>query len=108
MTMGVCAKVRGAARASAAAASAVRRVVVRVTGFSGSAISAGLDCPTQSDAREGAASNVRVQPIDWVGGTMRKQLRDDQWKQIEGLLPGKVGDRGRSGADNRLFVEAVL
>mgnify|MGYP003471192251 CR=1 FL=1 len=39
---------------------------------------------------------------------MRKQLRDEQWKQIEGLLPGKVGDPGRSGADNRLFVEAVL
>jgi len=39
---------------------------------------------------------------------MRKQLRDEQWKQIEGMLPGKVGDRGRSGSDNRLFVEAVL
>ena len=39
---------------------------------------------------------------------MRKQLRDDQWKRIEGLLPGKAGDPGRSGADNRLFVEAVL
>jgi transposase len=39
---------------------------------------------------------------------MRKQLRDEQWKQIEGLLPGKVGDRGRSAADHRLFVEAVL
>lgn len=39
---------------------------------------------------------------------MRKQLRDEQWKQIEGMLPGKVGDRGRSAADNRLFVEAVL
>jgi transposase len=39
---------------------------------------------------------------------MRQQLRDDQWKQIEGLLPGKVGDRGRSGSDNRLCVEAVL
>lgn len=24
------------------------------------------------------------------------------------MLPGKVGDRGRSGADNRLFVEAVV
>jgi len=24
------------------------------------------------------------------------------------MLPGKVGDRGRSGEDNRLFVEAVL
>lgn len=39
---------------------------------------------------------------------MRKQLRDGQWKRIEGLLPGKVGDPGRSGADNRMFVEAVL
>src|SRR5512137_1620976 len=28
--------------------------------------------------------------------------------RIEGLLPGKAGDPGRSGADNRLFVEAVL
>jgi transposase len=48
------------------------------------------------------------QPIELVGVTMRKQLRDGQWQQIEALLPGKVGDRGRSGADNRLFVEAVL
>jgi len=39
---------------------------------------------------------------------MRKQLRDGQWKRLEALLLGKVGDRGRSGADNRLFVEAVL
>ena len=39
---------------------------------------------------------------------MRKQLEDAQWRQIEDLLPGKVGDPGRSGEDNRLFVEAVL
>jgi transposase len=39
---------------------------------------------------------------------MRKQLADAQWKRIEGLLPGKVGDPGRSGEDNRMFVEAVL
>ena len=39
---------------------------------------------------------------------MRKQLRDEQWKQIWGLLPGKPGDPGRSGTDNRMFVEAVL
>lgn len=39
---------------------------------------------------------------------MRKQLADAQWKRIEDLLPGKVGDPGRSGEDNRLFVEAVL
>ena len=35
-------------------------------------------------------------------------LRDDQWKRIENLMQGKAGDRGRSGANNRLFVEAVL
>jgi transposase len=39
---------------------------------------------------------------------MRKQLRDEQWKQIQSLLPGKQGDPGRSAADNRLFVEAIL
>ena len=38
----------------------------------------------------------------------RRVLRDDQWERIAPLVPGKVGDAGRSGADNRLFVEAVL
>ena len=38
----------------------------------------------------------------------RRVLRDDQWKRIAPLVPGKVGDAGRSGADNRRFVEAVL
>jgi len=39
---------------------------------------------------------------------LRLLLRDDQWVRIEPLLQGKAGDRGRTGADNRLFVEAVL
>ena len=38
----------------------------------------------------------------------RRTLTDGPWTRIEHLLPGKVGDRGRSGADNRLFVDAVL
>ena len=38
----------------------------------------------------------------------RLWLRDEQWTRIEGLLPGKQGDRGRSAADHRRFVEAVL
>jgi len=38
----------------------------------------------------------------------RLLLRDDQWERIESLLQGKAGDRGRTGTDNRLFVEAVL
>lgn len=35
-------------------------------------------------------------------------LTDWQWERIKDLLPGKSGDRGRTGADNRLFIEAVL
>ncbi len=31
-----------------------------------------------------------------------------QRRKIEPLLPGKAGDPGRSGADNRLFVNGVL
>ena len=39
---------------------------------------------------------------------VRLNLRDDQWERIEHLLPGKPSDPGQSGADNRLFVEAIL
>lgn len=38
----------------------------------------------------------------------RDLLSDAQWERIAPLLPGKEGDSGRSGKDNRLFVEAVL
>ena len=38
----------------------------------------------------------------------RYSLRDDQWKRIEDLLPGRVGSVGVTAKDNRLFVEAVL
>ena len=38
----------------------------------------------------------------------RHELSDDQWEKIEPLLPGRVGDPGRTAADNRLFVNAVL
>lgn len=39
---------------------------------------------------------------------VRLSLRDDQWERMAPHLPGKAGDPGRSGTDNRLFVEAVL
>jgi transposase len=39
---------------------------------------------------------------------IRRELTDAQWRRIEQLLPGKQGDRGRSGEDNRAFVDAVL
>lgn len=38
----------------------------------------------------------------------RRTLTDRQWAAIAPLVPGKEGDRGRSGADNRLFVDAIL
>jgi transposase len=38
----------------------------------------------------------------------RRVLREHQWERIAPLLPGKKGDPGRSAADNRLFLEAVL
>jgi putative transposase len=40
--------------------------------------------------------------------SVRLMLEDHVWERMAPLLPGKVCDRGRSGADNRLFVEAVL
>jgi putative transposase len=39
---------------------------------------------------------------------IRRELTDAQWRRIESLIPGKEGDRGRHGKDNRLFVDAVL
>ena len=38
----------------------------------------------------------------------RHELTDAQWKRIEPLLPGKHTDPGRSGEDNRRFVNAVI
>jgi hypothetical protein len=38
----------------------------------------------------------------------RYELTESQWLRIEAILPGKVGDRGRTAQDNRLFVNAVL
>jgi len=39
---------------------------------------------------------------------IRTVLTDVQWERIAPLLPGKEGDPGRSGEDNRRFVEGVL
>ena len=38
----------------------------------------------------------------------RHELTDAQWLSVRDLLPGKEGDPGRTAADNRLFVSAVL
>lgn len=41
-------------------------------------------------------------------GVKRYEVADLQWKRIAPILPGKVGDPGRTAVDNRLFVNAVL
>ncbi len=38
----------------------------------------------------------------------RHALTDAQWDRIRDQLPGKDGDPGRSGVDNRLFVDAII
>ena len=38
----------------------------------------------------------------------RYELNDRQWARIADLLPGKATDPGRTGRDNRLFVNGVL
>jgi hypothetical protein len=42
------------------------------------------------------------------GEPMRRRhaLTKSQWKRIKDLLPGHKGDRGRTAADKRLFVNA--
>jgi putative transposase len=38
----------------------------------------------------------------------RYELTEKQWVRISPLIAGKASDPGRTGADNRLFVNAVL
>ena len=38
----------------------------------------------------------------------RYELTAVQWRRIEGLLPGKASDPGRTASDNLLFVNGVL
>jgi putative transposase len=41
-------------------------------------------------------------------GVKRYELNEAQWQGIAALLPGKAGDPGRTGQDNREFVNGVL
>lgn len=41
-------------------------------------------------------------------GIKRYELTDAQWAKVAPLLPGKAGDPGRTGSDNRLFVNGCL
>ncbi len=39
---------------------------------------------------------------------VRKRLTNRQWNHIKTLLPGKAGDPGRTGVNNRLSLEGIL
>jgi transposase len=39
---------------------------------------------------------------------IRLVLNDTRWERVAPLLPGKAGDPGRTAADNRVFLEAVV
>lgn len=41
-------------------------------------------------------------------GIKRYELSETQWQRIAPLLPGKPSDPGRTGSDNRLFVNGCL
>lgn len=41
-------------------------------------------------------------------GVKRYELNEAQWARIAPLLPGKASDPGRTGSDNRLFVNGVV
>jgi transposase len=50
-----------------------------------------------------------IQDRNWGRAILiRRALTDGQWQRIEPFIPGKKGDKGRHGDDNRLFVDAVL
>lgn len=41
-------------------------------------------------------------------GVKRYELSSAQWDRIARLLPGWLGDPGRTGSDNRLFKNGVV
>jgi transposase len=44
----------------------------------------------------------------WEAAVVERVLSDEVWAEIAGILPGKEGDPGCHGRDNRLFLEAVF
>ncbi len=60
------------------------------------------------DFRDSLAAPDRIQGWKTEASLDRTCLSDEQWERVSPLLSGKVGDPGRSGADNRRFLEAIL
>src|SRR5208283_2151047 len=59
-------------------------------------------------ARKGSDKAILIQGSKMEDALNRLILSDDQWERVAPHLPGKVGDPGRSGTDNRMFLEGVL
>ena len=49
-----------------------------------------------------------IQDQKWAAILSRRVLTDRQYAIIAPLVPGKQVDRGRTGADNRLCLDAIL
>jgi transposase len=58
-------------------------------------------------ARKASGKAFLIQGSKMEDALNRLVLSDDQWGRAAPHLPGKAGDPGRSGADNRRFLEAV-
>ena len=58
--------------------------------------------------RDSPTCNILIQGWKTEASLDRTCLSDEQWERVSPLLPGKIGDPGRSGADNRQFLEAIL
>ena len=61
-----------------------------------------------SRSASGKVLLIQDPPLEMEDALIRVVLRDDQWERLAPLVPGKIGDPGRSGTNNRMFLEAVL
>ena len=95
-----------------------RRGLIEAPPFYGGAFFANLDRLSENDvggvdilfvtlARDGKrrACELCLKEEDL---RRRFELSDEQWRRVESLLPGQPGSSGRSGGNNRLFLDAVL
>ncbi len=64
--------------------------------------------PVIFGGRDSPTCNNLIQGWKTEASLDRTCLSDEQWERVSPLLPGKIGDPGRSGADNRQFLEAIL
>ncbi|CCJ07019.1 transposase [Methylocystis sp. SC2] len=57
---------------------------------------------------EGASARVDVARAATEDQLIENYLSDEHWQAVAPVLPGKQGDPGCRGRDNRLFLEAVF